>query len=233
MHVEGQENVETKETETEVSTPGTETKAEEKTPEQKLAEAKGSETSTTQQSDTTEEGKKGEEEEGKETAAEDLTLDAVLEKVELPEGYEFDKDDPLLGEFVKALNDKEVTKADLGSRLAGLYAKAMESNVQQWLDKQAEWVDELEKDPKIGGDKLDPALEKIDSVIREYAASHGEQAAEVEKALRADFTTTGAGNNPAIVRFLHWTASQLSEGAPLSGGSTGGERSRAERMFGT
>ena len=88
-------------------------------------------------------------------------------------------------------------------------------------------------DPMAGGDKLDPALNKIDELILDYASTHKEDAQKVEDDLRAAFDMTGGGNNPPIVRFLSWIASQVGEGAPLSGGPAGGELSRAERMFGT
>jgi len=203
------------------------------------------ETSSTPPSDTTddtveaaeeevtEEESEVEEGEGEEEGEyEPVTADDILENAVLPEGYEFLKDDPLMQEFVSLLNDEEGTVADLGGKLAGLYAKAMEANQQTWLDTQAEWVDELRNDPNIGGDKLDPALGKIDVLIRDYASSLGEKAATADESLRAQLSLTGAGNNPEIIRFLHWISLQHGEGAPLGGGSVGGERSRADILFG-
>lgn len=223
------------------------------TAQETLEKALDTPTSTTPQTDTTDESKSGEgspsttpEGSAKEDASpssddsspdgeefEPITPEFLIENVELPEGFEILKDDPLMQEFVSLLNEEELTVEDLGPKLVGLYAKATQANMQKWFDTQEEWLNELKNDPNIGGDKLEPAAERVSSLVHDYASTFGEDAANVDEALRAALDLTGAGNNPAIVRFLHWAALQLGEGAPLSGGSTGGERSRAERMYGT
>lgn len=201
-----------------------------------------SQTSETQASDTTEEEtkaegeeekKEGEEEEKKASEEEDkpITIDD-LKEIKLPEGFELDMESPFTKEFLDLLNNPP-DREEVPQKLLDLYARMGEANVKQWLDLQKEWTQEIRNDPVIGGDNLDPALRKVDNLIHEYASFHKDKAAEIDSSLRGAFDLTGAGNNPHVIKFLHWIATQQSEGAPLTGDSTGGERSRAERMFGT
>ena len=220
----------------EALTPPSETPAEETTPTSQTPETSTTETPAVHADSKAEGESEGEKPPEGDTPSEGddapspLTFDD-LKAVELPEGYELRADDPLTGEFLEILNDTEAK--DIPARLVQLHAKIEEANIKQWLDTQETWQTELKNDPNIGGDNLEPSLNKIGSLMHEFASTHGDEAAEIEKTLRAQFDTTGAGNNPPIVRFLVWTASQLSEGVPLGGGSGGEEKSRAERMFGT
>jgi hypothetical protein len=107
----------------------------------------------------------------------------------------------------------------------------MEAQVQQWMATNQKWIDEVTKDPVYGGDKLDENLSKVSTLINEFAAKNGGD--QVGQAVREAMDLTGAGNNPAIVKFLIWTCSQLSEGRPLGGGSANVEVSRAQKLYGT
>ena len=137
-----------------------------------------------------------------------------------------------MGDFLKVLNETDPTdKAALGKSLLELHEKVSEANLEHWYNLQSEWRTEIESDPVIGGDKLAPALGNVSKLIDEFAATNGGN--EMADQLRLQFDQTGAGNNPAIVKFLIWTASQLSEGKPLSGSPAGGDVSRAQKLFGT
>ena len=137
-----------------------------------------------------------------------------------------------MGDFVKVLNETDPNdKASLGKSLLELHEKVSEANLQHWYDLQSQWRQEIESDPQYGGEKLAPALGNVAKLINDFAADHGGE--EMANQLRLQFDQTGAGNNPAIVKFLIWTASQLSEGRPLSGSPAGGEVSRAQKLFGT
>lgn len=166
----------------------------------------------------------------------------TLESLTLPEGMS--GEDPMVGKFLELINSEDPKEQANG--LLTLYNEALEVNAKAWLDLNASWQEELRADAEVGGDKLDPALGKVSGVINEYAKEAAEKAnptggdeakaaaaKEIGEALRTALDLTGAGNNPAITKFLIWTSSQLGEGAPLSGGSTsGGELTRAQKLFG-
>lgn len=165
--------------------------------------------------------------EGKPAESAAKTEPVTLDSLTVPEG--FDKNDPAAKEFLDIINSGE---KDSPQKLIDLYVKLQEQNQQFWLDTNAKWQEELRADPKYGGDKLDPGLANVSKLISEFSAGHGGK--DVEQALRGAFDETGAGNHPHIVKFLIWTANQLSEGAPLSGRPAGGaEVSRAQKLFGT
>jgi hypothetical protein len=75
---------------------------------------------------------------------------------------------------------------------------------------QQQWQDEIRADPALGGEKLDPALGQIAKLIDTYPHA---------AALREMFVTTGAGNNPHMIRFLHGLADKQAEGKPTPGGT--------------
>jgi hypothetical protein len=173
---------------------------------------------------------------------EEVTFETIPE---LPEN--FDPEDPLAGEFLSLLNDMPEDRNEMASRLIGLYAKGQEQMLQQWVDTNAGWQEELKKDPIFGGDKLEPALGKaaaqIDAFSQDIAqrelspsASDADKAAkakEIGEGVRAALTLTGAGNNPHTAKLFMWMADQLSEGSPLTGMPGGADLSQADKLFGT
>lgn len=162
------------------------------------------------------------------TAEGDKPAAITIDDLKVPEG--FDKNDPAAKEFLDIINSGEKNS---GQKLIDLYAKVQEQNMQFWLDTNAKWQEELRADQQYGGAKLEPGLANVSKLIKEFSAGHG--GGEVEQTLRAAFDQTGAGNHPQIVKFLIWTANQLSEGSPLSGNrpAGGAEVTRAQKLFGT
>jgi hypothetical protein len=120
----------------------------------------------------------------------------------------------------------------MANGLLSLQKEMAESQMQEWLATNGKWQEEVRADPVFGGAKLDENLGKVSTLINEFAAKNG--GPEIGQSVREAMDLTGAGNHPAIVKFLIWTCSQLSEGTSLGGGSTaGGEVSRAQKLFGT
>lgn len=197
-----------------------------KTPEEKAAEEKAAGE------------KKAAEDKAKAESEKDLI---TLDKITLPEGFTIDKDNPLVGEFLKIANDKTLDAKTRTEGMVGLYAKAVdqiaEQNLKSWVALNEKWQDELIKQHG-GRPALDEKLSKIGGLIEAYDKDMraklpaGAPAKDYGKGLREAATLTGAGNNPENVNFLIWVADQLSEGAPLSGTPAGGEKSRAEKLFG-
>jgi hypothetical protein len=115
-----------------------------------------------------------------------------------------------MGEFATTAKELGINQEG-AQRLVDFYAKQAKAEAvkpyEQWHAMQKQWQDEIKADPTIGGDKLEPALEKVSKVLDTYGDP------EVRKAL----SFTGAGNNPAIVRTLVKMAEALSEGGPIIG----------------
>jgi hypothetical protein len=141
----------------------------------------------------------------------------------LPEGVQ--ADEAVLGEFAGVAKELGINQEG-AQRLVDLYAKQAKAEAvkpyEQWHAMQKQWQDEIKADPSIGGDKLEPALQKVAKVLDTYGDP------EVRKAL----SFTGAGNNPAIIRTLVKMAEALSEGGPIVGAPpTGKPKTAAEAMY--
>src|SRR6516162_4719376 len=68
------------------------------------------------------------------------------------------------------------------------------------------WVEEINKDADIGGSKLNGAMAAISKLI----GSTG----EVGEAFKDAMDYTGAGDHPAVAKFLYALAKKLTEGGP-------------------
>lgn len=137
-------------------------------------------------------------------AAEPLTKEALT----FPEG--FTADETATGKFLEIANELGLSKEG-ASKLVGLQAElakqASEAGSKLWEETQSQWQDQVRADPEIGGTKLQENL----GVIAKLLDSHGN--AEVRQA----FDITGAGNNPAVIKFLIKVGKELGEGGPVSG----------------
>lgn len=93
---------------------------------------------------------------------------------------------------------------------AKMLKAAAEGYSKPFAELSESWRKEVAADPDIGGDKLGKeVLPAIGRLFDEYAADR--------KALVEALDTTGAGNNPHIIRLLFKAAKALNEGGPVSG----------------
>lgn len=157
---------------------------------------------------------------GKPVKAEDI-------KLTVPEGITVDE--TTMTELTGILADAKLTPTERGQKLMDLHARALleqhEAPYKLWAKTQKEWQDAIKADEEIGGANFEPMKSRIEQVIGLVGKK---EAAEIRQAFRF----TGAGNNPAIVRFLDRMAKSLTEGGPIIGGKpspTGG--SAAEKLY--
>ena len=132
-----------------------------------------------------------------EMKAEDYILDP------LPEGMT--RDNPMLTKFLEGAArgrmDGESVKA-IVAEMAPLIQEQMDAPIKLWVETNAAWKNEIMSDPEIGGEKFAThTLPTIQKALDQFGD------AKIWEALH----TTGAGNNPAIVRTLFKMASQLTE----------------------
>jgi len=146
----------------------------------------------------------------------------------LPEGMPADQ--PAFADFKKQALDLgvEPEKAQkLIDTVAPRMKEAMEAPYNLWADTQVAWVNEVKADPVIGKD-----LDKNIAIAARAIDSYG--TAEEAKAVRTALAFTGAGNNPAIVRWMHRVGLTLKEGGPVLGNPAPVEkRSLAELAYPT
>lgn len=142
----------------------------------------------------------------------------------LPDGFEMAEEQQT--QFLEVINDGDLSAKDRAQKMLDMHTAMMTEAAQKmrdgWDSTVSEWVDEVKADPNIGGEKLEPALGEIAKLLSTY-----EKGDEVRKA----FDLTSAGSHPAVVRFMHWVATQLNEGKPASGAPAAGQTSAAQKLF--
>lgn len=170
----------------------------------------------------------------------EVNLESLREH--LPEGFELDAERAT--PFMEALNDDKLSRTELAQKLTGLYAEEVRhisetiaaDNQRSFIAMTKEWREETLKE---FGTKADDKLERIDMSIKEFdeamkaSTQVNGQAPEFGDEFREALRITGAGTNPAILRYLAWMGEQLTEGKPLGGQPSHGTQSREDRMFGS
>lgn len=143
----------------------------------------------------------------------------------LPEGFALDEKP--MGSFLDIMNNRDLTPQQQAQSLlelqASIASSASEAGSTKFNETQQAWQAEVEADQVIGGANLPKTIAAIGTLMDRFGNDE----------LRAYMDTSGAGNNPHIVRFLTTIANQLGESPIPPGGrpSGGGERTLADRIF--
>lgn len=152
-----------------------------------------------------------------------LTADSI----KIPEGMIVD--DASRDEFLGVMNNADLTPQARAQALIDLQSKAMQAVSERgnklWSDMQETWV----KDARTQmGEGLEPALGNISKLLDQFGGT-----AEQIKELRDVFTLTGAGNHPAMIRFLDNLGKPIREGQARGGAPSGGTRTPESILYPT
>lgn len=143
----------------------------------------------------------------------------------MPEGVTFDAE---VGDDLKAFakqaglsQEQAQAVADMGVKLM---TRAQQQNETLMGEVRSAWADDTRKDPDIGGDKLTATIAAGNKALAKYGTP----------ALRELLTESGLGNHPEFVRVFAKIGATLSEDTVVTGhgGSGGGPRDVADRLFG-
>lgn len=150
----------------------------------------------------------------------------------LPEGVQI-SDEKQFGEFKEVLKASGVDPskapelvAYVAREKATMEAASVQRQYDVWDQTNAEWQDQVMKDPVIGGDKWATVESQLGSIIDEFGK-------EIPT-LRQTLNFTGAGNHPDVVKFLYNISEALKEGSIISGGknaNNGKPTSKAGRLY--
>lgn len=220
------ESTETTQTDENVTTTtdSSETTETAKTEETKNSLVSSAESEKDGEGKTEEEGKKTEE---AKKEGEDFT-DNTSESFELPEGFELAEERMT---SVVEFTNKHQLSPEMVNEFMQLQAAwtaedakaASDAQHDAWSETQDKWVAEVKADEIVGGENLEGNLSKISDLIETFTANkEGEPDKAASDALRDAFNLTGAGNHPAMVRFLTAIANAtlVKEGEPHPGGDT-------------
>ena len=146
---------------------------------------------------------------------------------EAPPVYEFtypegvkpeDIDQERFGAFTGLLGENKMP-GEAAQKLLDLHVHELQEATtrlaqHQWdvFNRQQDaWKTEIRSDPEIGGSRLDTAMKTCGAAIEQFGGSQ-----EQQTELRRILSTTGAGNNPLIVKFFHRVGEALArEGSPV------------------
>lgn len=137
-----------------------------------------------------------------------------IEDLKLADGFEADPEAMAeFGEFAKqnGLKQEQAQAAlDLFQKnVQAQVAKLVQDQRAAWKTITDGWVSELDKTPEFSGDNKVKSQQIIGRALDEYGSPEAREA----------FNLTGAGNNPAVVKFIYSMAKALDEGTPLPQGN--------------
>lgn len=162
-------------------------------------------------------------EEAKKEEAKPEAKPLVLTDIKVPEGFSLDEKQG--GDFLALMNDGALSPGERAQKLVDLYAGIMkgasEKGTSEFMNLQASWREAIEKDPEIGGANLASTTSGIGRLVEKYGSAEAREA----------FDTTGAGNNPHIVRMLAKMAKDLNEPGPVPGGSAASSVPLEDRLY--
>ncbi len=130
------------------------------------------------------------------------------------------------------------------TRAVGEAHEQANSTSEQARSEQAkEWIDQIKADPVIGGDNFDTTVKHANAAVAQLGkleAVMGENGQPVMDAsgkpqqkndLAVALRSTGAANNPAVVRALAGLGKLMQEGGYIGGSSRGSNVPAAQKMF--
>ena len=143
------------------------------------------------------------------------------EAFNVPEGFVIAED---VAPKIDALFKEGNLSQSYAQKLIDFYVKetreAQERPGNFYKEMRQSWVEEINKDADIGGSKLNGAMAAISKLI----GSTG----EVGEAFKDAMDYTGAGDHPAVAKFLYALAKKLTEGGPVRGAGMVGVNERGQ-----
>ncbi len=135
-----------------------------------------------------------------------------------PDAFKLESQD--LTEFKSFAREQDLTQEQAQKVLdfAGPKIRQMiEQPYKAWNDLQTKWQEEVRTDPEIGGTKYEQSVREAGNVFVLGESNPFVKSESEAKALREALNTTGAGNNPAIVKLFVKMGRLLAEPEHLSG----------------
>lgn len=135
-----------------------------------------------------------------------------------PEGLKLD--DAVMGDFKALAREMDLTQEQAQKLLefGGDKLKAqIEAPYQLWRDTQVKWQQEVKADSEIGGANYDVSIRAAGEVFKPGPGNPLVKNEADAQALRQALNVTGAGNNPAVVKFFVRLGKVISEPASFVG----------------
>lgn len=139
-------------------------------------------------------------------------------ELKMPEGIELDK--AAADEFTAVAKELKLDQPT-AQKLADIAAKMQQRQVESHQTLVQSWVEKVNTDKEIGGDKLQENL----GIARKALETFG------SPELRDVLNATGFGNHPEVIRAFYKMGKAISEDRFVKGSPPGPETDIAKRMF--
>ena len=175
-------------------------------------EAAATETTESTESDAANKETEGQEETEAAGAPEEY------ETFDLPD--DFDMNNETLAEYHTFAKENGLTQ-EQAQRGVDMVAQMKQAEMQQWVEQQKSWVEDAKADAEYGNDKFDESI----SVAVKARDSFG--TSEFNEML----DSSGLGNHPEMIRFLHRVGKAISEDSVVVGGTTTSQLTREAVLY--
>ena len=137
---------------------------------------------------------------------------------DLPENFDMNND--TLADYHTFAKENGLTQ-DQAQRGVDMVAQMKQAEMNQWVEQQKSWVEQAKADTEYGNDKFDESI----SVAVKARDSFG--TSEFNEML----DSSGLGNHPEMIRFLHRVGKAISENSVVVGGTTTSQLSREAVLY--
>lgn len=145
-------------------------------------------------------GEKPAEGEGEKPAAEAVKFDPA--KITLPEGMTVNQG--ALDAAAPVIAELGLTQ-EQGQKLIDVYTKLQADQAAEFEATMEAWRGQVAKDPEVGGAKFEANVAKVQGLVQKFG----------DPELADYLASSGAGNNPAVFRFVARLAAAIGEDVPV------------------
>ena len=133
---------------------------------------------------------------------------------------DFDMNQDTLAEYHAWSKENNLTQ-EQAQRGVDMVAQMKQAEMQQWVEQQKSWVEQAKADAEFGNDKFDESI----SIAVKARDSFG--TSEFNEML----DSSGLGNHPEMIRFLHRVGKAISENSVVVGGTTTSQLTREAVLY--
>jgi hypothetical protein len=174
------------------------------------------------------EGEEGKPAEGEKKEGDDSAKVIDVAQIKFPEGFK--GDEGTLKELATLLQDDKLAPQDRAQKLVDLHTRSLQEAanrpMQYWIEQNKTWQKEISADPDVGSGNPEKPLKaehvaQVSKLIDQFGG----------QPLREALWSTGAGNNPAVVKAFVKMARLLTEGGHVTGSPPAKPKNAAEAFY--
>lgn len=137
---------------------------------------------------------------------------------DLPENFDMNND--TLAEYHTFAKENNLTQ-EQAQRGVDMVAKMKEAEMDNWVEQQKSWVEQAKADTEYGNDKFDESISVAVKARDNFGTSEFNEMLD----------SSGLGNHPEMIRFLHRVGKAISEDSVVVGGTTTSQLTREAVLY--